>query len=115
MLLKEGDNILVAHRRLFERDQARFFVGRVEGYDAGVVRATGFTYVVDQASGRVIGKDEPRTKLLSLASGTLMVYLLPDWAGPDKVGVVSEAGRLVLTDGKDLLMNLSEAAHGGRL
>ena len=26
MLLKEGDKILVAHRRLFEKDEVRFFV-----------------------------------------------------------------------------------------
>lgn len=115
MLLKSGDNILVAHRRLFEKDQSRFFVGRVEAYDAGIVRATGFTYVLDMMSGRVVGKDEPRTKLLALASGTLIVYLLPAEAGPEAVGIVSELGRLVLSDGKGFTMNLSEVAHGGKV
>jgi hypothetical protein len=34
MLLKAADRILVAHRRLFEKDVVRFFVGEVEAYDA---------------------------------------------------------------------------------
>jgi hypothetical protein len=37
MLLKTGDKILIAHPRLFESDQDRFFVGQVEDYEAGVV------------------------------------------------------------------------------
>ena len=41
MVLKEGDNILVAHRRLFEKDEVRFFVGRVDAYEAGIVKAPG--------------------------------------------------------------------------
>jgi hypothetical protein len=37
MLLKVGDKILVAHRRLYDKDEERFFVGRIEAYEAGVV------------------------------------------------------------------------------
>ena len=54
MLLQEGDHILVAHRRLFEKDEVRLFVGRVDAYEAGVVKATGHSYVRDQVSGRMI-------------------------------------------------------------
>jgi hypothetical protein len=43
MMLKEGDKILIAHRRLFEKDDVRFFVGRVDAYEA----ATGHSYVRD--------------------------------------------------------------------
>jgi len=34
MLLKEGDKILVAHRRLFEKDAVRFLVGRAEAWES---------------------------------------------------------------------------------
>jgi hypothetical protein len=115
MLLNPGDNILVSHRRLFEREHSRYFVGRVDGYEAGIVRAVGFTYLLDPMSGKVIGKDEPRIKLLSIASGTLIVYLLPPEAGPDKAWVMSEVGRLVLTNGEGYTMNLTEDAHAGRV
>ena len=77
MLLNEGDKILVAHRRLFARDEARFFLGRVDAYEAGVVKVTGHSYVRDMFAGKMLEKAELRTKLLSLSSGTLMVYLLP--------------------------------------
>jgi hypothetical protein len=78
MILKEGDKLLVAHRRLFEGDECRFFVGRVDAYEDGVVKATGRTFVRVVTGGRVIEKPEERTKILSLSSGTLMVYQLPE-------------------------------------
>ncbi len=114
MLLKEGDKILVAHRRLYERDEARYFVGRVEGYEAGVIRATGHTFVREQMCGRVIEKAEKRTKLLSVASGTLLIYILPEPVALERMRFVSELGRLVLTDGNGFTMNLAEVPQGGR-
>jgi hypothetical protein len=35
MLLKEGDKIRVTHRRLFEKDEVRLFVGQVEACETG--------------------------------------------------------------------------------
>ena len=115
MLLNEGDKILVAHRRLFEKDEIRFFVGRVDAYEAGVVRVTGHSHVRDAVGGRLIEKDDERTKILSLASGTLIVYLLPDRVALDLLKFVATDGRLVLSDGKGFTMNLTESSHGGHL
>ena len=39
MLLEPGDKILVAHRRLFERDVVRFFLGSVDAYERSRRRA----------------------------------------------------------------------------
>ena len=75
MLLQPDDKLLVVHRRLFERDGSRFFVGRVDGYESGIVRLTGFTFVRDPIGGAVSRKSDPRTKLFSLSSGTLLVYV----------------------------------------
>jgi hypothetical protein len=115
MLLRGGEKILVAHRRLFEKDEVRFFVGRVDAYEAGVVKSTGHTYVRDAAGGRVIEKAEERTKILSLASGTLLVYQLPDDVALEALKFVAAEGRVTLTDGKEFMMNLAEHTRDGRV
>ena len=73
-MLKEGDIILVAHRRLFENDEVRFFVGCVDEYEDGIVRVTGRSYIRDVIDGRMVEKAEKRTKLLSLSAGTFFFY-----------------------------------------
>ena len=114
MLLKEGDKVLVAHRRLFEKDEARYFIGRVEGYEAGVIRASGHSFVREQMGHRAIEKAEKRTKLLSVAAGTLLIYILPEQVSLGRVRFVSELGRLVVTNGNGFTMNLAEVPQGGR-
>ncbi|HQY87351.1 MAG TPA: hypothetical protein PK402_01750 [Tepidisphaeraceae bacterium] len=115
MLLKEGDNIFVAHRRLFDKDEPRFFVGRVDAYEAGVIKTTGHSYVRDLMDGRMIEKPEERTKILSLSSGTLLVYQLPRAVALDALKFVAGDGSLSLTDGKAFTMNLMEHTHGGQV
>jgi hypothetical protein len=115
MLLKEGDKILVAHRRLFERDEARFFVGRVEACEVGIVKATGHSYLRDAMRGQLVEKADERTKFFSLSSGTLMVYQLPDSLALDNVKFIAGEGQSWLVDGKDFTMNLAEHTHGGRV
>jgi hypothetical protein len=114
MLLKEGDTIFVAHRRLYEEDEVRFFVGRVDAYAEGLVKVTGRSYVRDIMNGRMIEKAEKRTKILSLSSGTLLVYQIPEAVALDALKFVYEEEHLSLTDGKDFTMNLTEHTHGGR-
>jgi hypothetical protein len=108
MLLKEGDKILVAHRRLFEKDEVRFFVGRVDAYEAGIVKVTGHSFIRDAKGGRVIEKADARTKILSLSSGTLLAYQLPAAVQVDALTFTGQDDRLALTDGKGFTMNLAE-------
>ena len=115
MLLKEGEKILVAHRRLFEKDDTRFFVGRIDAYEAGIIKVTGHSYVRDMLGGHLIEKAEERTKILSLSSGTLLVYQLPGHVVLDALKFVAADGRLALTDGKAFTMNLAEFARGGKI
>lgn len=115
MLLKEGNKILVAHRRLFDKDVIRFFIGLVEAYEAGVVKATGHSYVRDPMGGHVVEKADKRTKILSLSSGTFIVYQLPDGVSLDALKFSEVEGHLLLTDGKGFTMNLTETTHSGRL
>jgi hypothetical protein len=114
MMLKEGDKILVAQRRLFPRDQPRFFVGRVDAYETGIVKATGHTFSRDLLTGDMLEKADPRTKLISLSSGTFIVYQLPDQFALESAHFLAEDGCLALTDGQGFVMNLSEFRYNRR-
>lgn len=111
MLLQSEDKLLVVHRRLYERDGSRFFVGCVDAYEAGIVRVTGYTFVRDPIAGTVSRKNDARTKLFSLSSGTLMVYVLPRDLEVASVRLVAEESSLALTAGSTFRMDLSEWAH----
>lgn len=115
MILDEGDKVLIAYRRLFERDEPRYFLGRVDAYEAGVLKTTGRTYARDKATGRMIAKADVRTKVVSIASGTLIVYQLPDDLELARVTFHSLEGHVTASDGAGFSMNLTEHAHDGEL
>ena len=48
MLVATDTKLLVVHRRRFEKDQGRYFVGRVWGYENGVAKISGRTWSRDQ-------------------------------------------------------------------
>ncbi|MCS6851380.1 MAG: hypothetical protein NZ700_09475 [Gemmataceae bacterium] len=114
MLVREGEKLLVAHRRLYEGDPPRFFVGQVDAYDAGIVRATGYSYVRDAVTGRMIQKPEPRTRLLSLTAGTLLVYVLPETTDLERIEFIYSGNQLMVTDGGEFTMGLAEFLFGRR-
>ena len=116
MILEPGDKVLVVHRRLFDKDENRYFVGVVEDFESGIARVTGYSFVRDAIAGQVHGKSDPRTKLLSLSSGTLIVYLLSKETVVESLQfTVANDGGVTATDGKSLHMNLSEKPHDGHL
>lgn len=108
MMLLPGDKILIAHRRLFESDDPRFFIGTVDSYEDGMARITGTSFVRERSSGRIQAKEEPATKIVSLASGMLLAYVLPQTADLSSVRFAQEGGKLSASDGKSFSMNLSE-------
>jgi hypothetical protein len=115
MILDAGDRVLIAYRRLFDHDEPRYFLGRVDAYEDGVLKTTGRTYARDPSTGRMIAKADVRTKIVSIASGTLIVYQLPDDVALDRVRFESLEGRITATDGAGFTMNLTEHAHDGEL
>ena len=108
-----GDTVLVAHRRLFKEDGVRFFIGRVGAYEAGIVKATGHSYSWDVLRGAMVQKTDPRTKLLSLSPGPLLVYQLPSDVDPGGLAFIEKDGHLALTATTGDAMNLAEFIHGG--
>lgn len=112
MVLHPGDKILAVHRRLFEGDSPRFFVGEVEECEGGLARVHGESWTRDMDSGLMVHKSMKRTKILALASGTLIVYQLPaDTRLADAELRANSDGGLELVDHHELSMDLSDQLH----
>ena len=109
-MLETGHNILLVHRRLFEGDPSRFFLGKVFMYEAGLVKVHGFSWTRDTFNGNMIKKNEMRTKIFSLMSGTVLTYQLPEKVDVENAEIVYEGnGQIVLKDASGFRMDLSEA------
>jgi hemoglobin-like flavoprotein len=50
MRLKEGDKLLIVHRRLSGEDNPRFFVGAVNAYEVDIAKAVGNSFLRDMAN-----------------------------------------------------------------
>lgn len=112
MILEPGNHILVVHRRLFEKDRGRFFVGAVEAYEQGIVKTHGYTWVLDTFHGTIVKKEDSRTKIFSLSAGTLIIYVLPDSTDLRLLKIdYDREGRIKISDGKELNLDLSEGVH----
>ncbi|MDJ0787393.1 MAG: hypothetical protein QNK05_11340 [Myxococcota bacterium] len=108
MLLSEGSKLLICHRRLFVEDQLRFFFGVVEAYAEGVAKVSGYTWTRDPTHG-FQSKSDRRTKLVSVASGSLIVYELSQDVDVAQVRIEQTGGHTVIaTDGAGFQMDLSE-------
>jgi hypothetical protein len=108
MVLKAGEKVLIVHRRLFEKDSIRFFVGAVEDCDAGLAKVTGFTFSQDMMTAHVHKKEDPRTKIVAIGSGTVLVYVLTGDPQIDKLHFVQSGPKLKLIDGNGFQMDLTE-------
>jgi hypothetical protein len=113
MILAQGDYVLVSHRRMFERDEARYFVGRTLVCEGTLLKVEGFTFVRDLSSGQFVKKDEKRIKIVSLDSPGHIVYQLPANIDIERVDIEDGHGDALLVDGSRHIMNLSEHTHCG--
>ena len=69
----------------------------------------GYSFTRDPNTGFFSRKEEPRTKILSIASGNLIVYELPAELDVEDVRVEQPGGHTVIaTDGQKFQMDLSE-------
>jgi len=116
MILESGTKVLLSHRRLFETDHARYFIGVVEGYEDGLARVTGHTWLRDGYTGEYVHKDDERTKIISITSGTVIVYQLPSSLQLGELAMRTEGHQVFLTDGADFCMDMTEAQlHDARV
>jgi len=113
MILETGDVVLVSSRRLFEREESRFFLGRTVASEGSLLKIEGFTFVRDLSNGQIVKKEEKRVKVISLDCSGYIVYQLPGDITLDKVDIESGNGDAFLVEGKRRLLNLSERTHCG--
>jgi hypothetical protein len=108
-MLHDGDKVLIFHRRLFEEDHLRFFVGSVNEYAGGFAAVVGYAWIQDVHRGAFTRKADMRTQIIALAAGDLVVYKLPKYVNLDNVTVEYGAAKeSFLTDGGNLRMDITD-------
>jgi len=76
IFLEPGYKVAVAHRRLFETDTPRFFLGIVAAFDQGIVKVHGHSWSPDPIGGGFVRKEGERTKLFSLLAARRIAHRL---------------------------------------
>jgi hypothetical protein len=112
-LLSPGEKIHVMHRRRFEKDLRRHFVGQVEAYEQGVARTSGYVFVIDDLSKHLFTKrPDRRTKLVPIGSGDVVVNVIPKEVDLERVAYEIKDRALWVTDGAGWSMDLKEFGWG---
>ena len=109
MVLLRGEKIHVVYRRLFERDLRKHFVGEVEEYENGIVRASGHIFVIEDPKENVFRrKPEKRTRIIPLNASPLYINVLPATVDLNSVRYESKGRDLRVTDGSDWYLDIKE-------
>jgi hypothetical protein len=108
MILQQGEKIHVVHRRHFEKDPHRHFIGVVDAYENGILRATGHVYTVDLAKLVFVRRPELRTRVISVVAGDVFVNVIPQRIDLNKIVYSQERKGVRVTDGSDWRLDLSE-------
>lgn len=108
MILRSGEKIHVIHRRLYDKDAHRHFIGTVEAYEDGIARVVGHVYTVDTAKFQYMRRPEVRTRIISIISGDLLVNVIPPSVDLEKITYKQEKKGVRVTDGSDWRLDLSE-------
>lgn len=112
-LLSPGEKIHVMHRRRFDKDVRRHFVGQVESYEPGLARASGYVFVIDDLSKHLfVKRPDRRTKLIPILSGDVIVNVLPETVDVERVVYELKDRSLVVTDGQAWCMEVKEFGWG---
>jgi hypothetical protein len=93
---------------LFPEDHTRFFLGRVDAYEAGIARVTGYSYGRDTKTQNITRKPEIRTKIVPVVSGSILVYCLPDEMSVEQATIEATDNGLCLLCPPTISLNLSE-------
>ena len=108
-LLSPGEKIHVIHRRQFEKDARRHFVGQVESYDHGLARASGYVFVVDDLNKHMfVKRPDRRTKLIPISSGAVIVNVIPENTDLEGVHYELKDSALHVTDGNSWRIEVKE-------
>ena len=107
-ILSPGEKVHLIHRRRFDHEPHRHFVGVIDAFSEGLMRVTGHVYAVDPVTLDFRRRAELRTRVVSVVSGEVIVNVLPTSVNLDAVRYKQEPGALRVTDGSDWHLDLSE-------
>ena len=103
-----GDKLHVVTRRLFDGDVSSHFVGAVVGNTDSLCELEGYAMVFDAGRREWVRRPELRKRILSLAEAGHVVTRLPRDVAVDDLYYERADGELLLTDGKEFELSLSE-------
>jgi hypothetical protein len=109
-ILAVGEKVHIIHRRRFVKEPHRHFVGVVDAYENGVARVTGYIFSVDQGKAKFLRRPDPRTRLVSVVSGEILLNVLPPSVNLEKIQYHQEPKAVRVSDGSDWHLDISEFA-----
>ncbi len=103
IFLQPGDKVLISHRRLFERDKTRYFVGTVLGFNEtnGLLKVEGYSITLPIGTSTFHKKASPNTKIISLTSGNFIAYQLHGEMDVETATIKFQEGGLVLLEDRE--------------
>jgi hypothetical protein len=108
MVVAVGEYVHVVERRRFDSDLRRHFVGQVDQVDGSAMRVIGYTFVYDSGVTRYVRSSGPRTRVIALNSGGLVINVAPPDTRIDDVRYEDRDGRLTVTDGGAFNLDVNE-------
>jgi len=107
-ILSAGEKVHLIQRRKLEKEPQRHFIGVVDAYQNGIIRVTGHIHTVDTATFKFFRRPESRTRIVSAASGELLINVLPPSVDLDKIVYKQEKKWLRISDGSGWHLEISE-------
>ena len=108
-ILSTGEKVHLIQRRQLVKEPQRHFIGVVDAYEEGIVRVTGHVYTVDTGTFRFFRRPESRTRIISAASGEVLINVLPPSVDLDKIVYKQEKKWLRISDGSAWHLDISES------
>jgi hypothetical protein len=110
MILEKGEKVHVIHRRHFDKDPHRHFLGVVDAYENGIARVTGHMFSVDPIKFSYFRRPEVRTRLIALNSGDVLLNIVPPSVDLEKVVYKHERKAVRVTDENGWNLEISDFA-----
>jgi hypothetical protein len=113
MILEPGSKIHVVTRRAFEADSPRHFVGEVLEATEVLATAEGFAFVRDPNRNQFARRPDARVRIISLVDAANVIFILPrDVDVASVTYTLTDKQRLIVTDGKNLQLDITEFGGG---
>ena len=108
MVLEPGEKIHVIHRQFYGDDARRHFVGEVVAFDGVLARVDGYLFAMDRPTNQFMKRDNPRTRIISMDSDSILVNVLPREAKIEAITYNYRGpGDIVVTDGSDWHLDIT--------